>query len=59
MTTQSTRSFRFRACLRCGGDAYLDLGDEPVWRCLLCSRVVPPETSRDGLLTLTAARRAA
>jgi len=31
----------FRACVRCGGDAYVDLTDEPGWRCLQCGRAVP------------------
>ncbi len=38
----------FRACLRCGGDAYVDLTDEPEWRCLQCGRVVPDEAPRDA-----------
>ena len=32
--------FRFRACQTCGGDAYLDLTDDPEWRCLQCGRPV-------------------
>lgn len=48
MTTNQTlnakrSSFMFRACQRCGGDAFLDVSDEPEWRCLLCSRPVQPE----------------
>jgi hypothetical protein len=34
-------SVRISACQRCGGDAFLDLLDEPEWRCLQCGRVVP------------------
>ena len=37
-------SFRLRACVECGGDAYLDLIDEPEWRCLQCGRVAPSES---------------
>ncbi len=32
MATQTMRSFRLKACARCGGDAYLDLRDDPEWR---------------------------
>ena len=35
--------FRLAACLRCGGDAFLDLSDGPEWRCLQCGRLVPEE----------------
>jgi hypothetical protein len=38
-------SLWMRACRRCGGAAYLDLLDEPEWRCLQCGRSVRPETS--------------
>ena len=41
MAYRTQRSIRFRACHRCGGDAYLDLTDEPDWRCLQCARPVP------------------
>ena len=34
-------SVRIHACQRCGGDAFLDLLDEPEWRCLQCGRYVP------------------
>ena len=40
MTTQHDRDFRFKACQRCGGDAYVDAMDEPEWRCLQCARPV-------------------
>ncbi len=49
MVTQTGRRFLLRACVVCKGDAYLDLSDEPVWRCLQCGRVVPPETTQAGL----------
>lgn len=44
METRPSRSFRLRACARCSGDAYLDLSDEPEWRCLQCGRLVPEAT---------------
>ncbi len=45
MYTAKLSSFRFRACVRCGGDAYLDLIDEPEWRCLQCGRTIPPKAA--------------
>jgi len=43
LTTQKTRQFRLRACIRCHGDAYLDHSEyEPEWRCLQCGRAVQP-----------------
>ena len=45
MTTQTDRGIRLRACQRCGGDAYLDLMDEPEWRCLQCARLVPEQAA--------------
>lgn len=42
LRTKKSRQFRFRACARCNGDAYLDDSyDEAEWRCLQCSRTVP------------------
>ncbi len=41
MATRTQQGIRFRACQRCGGDAYVDLIDEPEWRCLQCARSVP------------------
>ena len=41
MASRTRQSIRFRACQRCGGDAYVDLIDEPEWRCLQCARSVP------------------
>jgi len=39
--TQKARQFRFQACTRCHGDAYLDQSEyEPEWRCLQCGRTV-------------------
>ena len=43
MTTQTRQGIRFRACQRCGGDAYLDLMDEPEWHCLQCARAIPEQ----------------
>lgn len=40
-TTRIGPSFRPKACLRCGGDAYLNREDDPEWVCLQCGRVVP------------------
>ena len=45
MATQTMRSFRLKACARCGGDAYLDLRDDPEWRCLQCGRLVLAEVA--------------
>ena len=41
MASRTRQSIRFRACQRCGGDAYVDLIDELEWRCLQCARSVP------------------
>ena len=38
---QRTRGFKHAACGRCGGDAFLDLG-EPEWRWLLCGKSLAP-----------------
>ena len=40
MASRTQQGIRFRACQRCGGDAYVDLIDEPEWRCLQCARSV-------------------
>ena len=41
--TKKARQFRFRACTRCHGDAYLDQSEyEDEWRCLQCGRTVLP-----------------
>ncbi|MFQ6019489.1 MAG: hypothetical protein ACE5KW_01910 [Dehalococcoidia bacterium] len=45
MATRTGRSFRLGACTTCKGDAYLDLSDEPEWRCLQCGRVVLVEAT--------------
>ena len=45
MATQRDTNFRLRACERCGGDAYLDMADDPEWRCLQCARPVPQMTT--------------
>ena len=53
MTSRTRQSIQFRACQRCGGDAYLDLIDEPEWRCLQCARPVPEQaTARLALATV-------
>jgi hypothetical protein len=58
MTTQRGSTFRLGACQRCGGDAYLDLTDEPEWRCLQCARPVAEQrTAR--LVTAPVTLRAA
>jgi hypothetical protein len=59
MVTQTGRRFLLRACAVCKGDAYLDLSDEPEWRCLLCGRVVPPETAPAGLAVVGTGQKAA
>lgn len=51
-------NFWFRACVRCDGDAYLDLTDVPEWRCLQCGRVIPPERATDRSAAAGAAPRA-
>ena len=58
MTTQTARSFRLQACVRCGGDAYLDLSDDPEWRCLQCGRLVP-EATPAGLPMVGTSQKAA
>jgi len=45
MNTRTGLSFRPKACLRCGGDAYLSRGDDTEWVCLQCGRVVPDQTA--------------
>jgi tRNA(Ile2) C34 agmatinyltransferase TiaS len=47
-------SFRMRACQRCGGDAYLDKGDDNEWRCLQCGRslsAVRPQVAANEKVT--------
>lgn len=43
MATRTGLSFRPKACLRCGGDAYLSRGGDTEWVCLQCGRVVPEQ----------------
>ena len=50
---QAHRRSQLRVCARngCGGNAYLDLLDEPQWRCLQCARPVASTeatTKKDG-----------
>jgi len=45
MATRREQRIRFRACPRCGGDAYLDVLDGPEWRCLQCARLLPAEAA--------------
>lgn len=59
MLTVKRSSFRFAACQRCGGDAYLDLTDEPEWRCLQCGRTIPPEATPARLVAAEIDQRAA
>ena len=40
MATKFGLKFRPGACQRCCGDAYLDMADDPEWRCLQCARPV-------------------
>ena len=41
MNTRVGLSFRPKACMRCGGDAYLNRGEDIEWVCLQCGREVP------------------
>ena len=41
MASRTQQGIRFRACQHCGGDAYVDMIDEPEWRCLQCAQPVP------------------
>lgn len=59
MATQSGRRFRLGACAVCRGDAFLDLSDEPEWRCLQCGRVAPPENTPVSLPVVGTGRKAA
>jgi hypothetical protein len=62
MTTQTGKSFRLRACTRCGGDAYLgipDVLDDPEWRCFQCGRMVPVDPTPAGQAVAGPDRRAA
>jgi PHP family Zn ribbon phosphoesterase len=59
MATLTSRRFRLRACSVCRGDAYLDLSDEPEWRCLQCGRVVSVEATPDRLAVTGPAQQAA
>ena len=58
MATRTQQGIRFRASQRCGGDAYVDLIDEPEWRCPQCARSVP-EHAMAGLTLATVQMRAA
>jgi hypothetical protein len=59
MATQTSRSFRLQACAVCSGDAFLDLSDEPEWRCLQCGRSIPTEATAAGLAAAGLGQRAA
>ena len=59
MATQTMRSFRLKACARCKGDAYLDLRDDPEWRCLQCGRLVSEATPVRLAATVLEQRKAA
>jgi ribosomal protein S27AE len=48
MAKVSTVRFLRRGCQRCGGDAFLDLSDEPEWRCLQCGRLVTNVAAADS-----------
>lgn len=58
MASRTQQGIRYRACRRCGGDAYVDLIDEPEWRCLQCARSVP-EYATARLAPATVQMRAA
>ena len=51
--------FRPRACTRCGGDAFLDRGDDNDWRCLQCGRTVAVAAISTEKVPVAAGRRAA
>jgi ribosomal protein L37AE/L43A len=67
MNTRVGLSFRPKACMRCGGDAYLNRGEDNEWVCLQCGRTItvaqPSATgevdSREVLAQETAAKVAA
>ena len=58
MATRTGLSFRVRSCQRCGGDAYLDIGDDREWRCLQCGRVVNLPAAHQPVESLKARRAA-
>ena len=58
MTTKTDHSIRFRACQRCGGDAYLDLMDEPEWHCLQCARAIPEQVTAQVVVSASTLRAA-
>ena len=58
MTKQSLTRFLPGACQRCGGDAFLDLLDDPEWRCLQCGRVVAVLAAPDRIMRAPVARAA-
>ena len=58
MATRTEQSIRFRACQQCGGDAYLDLMDDPEWRCLQCARLVPGQAMAQSAPTPVTLRAA-
>ncbi len=58
MATQYDTNFRLRACQRCNGDAYLDLMDEPEWRCLQCARSVPKYATAQVIVSASTLRAA-
>jgi ribosomal protein L37AE/L43A len=45
MSTRVGLSFRPKACMRCGGDAYFSRGEDIEWRCLQCGRLVADATA--------------
>ncbi len=59
MAMQNGRNFRLQACAVCSGDAFLDLSEEPEWRCLQCGRTIPAELTAAGLAVAGLGQRAA
>ena len=53
---KSRTSFRPKACLRCGGDAYLNRDDGADWVCLQCGRSVAEPAGVVKLGTMAATR---
>jgi len=41
-STRNPRSFKPRACTKCGGDAFYDAGEASEWRCLQCGKSLLP-----------------
>jgi hypothetical protein len=57
-THTSPRSFKPRACQKCGGDAFFDAGDAQEWRCLQCGKSMPSPSQPQQAEELVAASSA-